>query len=512
MRVVFRLSLLLIVALASGCYSFSASPHKLPRPVETAHPLQWPQADCPRLESLRASTPEQIFQARLLSGRTLESLKTRDERDLVSQPWYTIKRNEIMDGALVRWYQKKDEVWIALQSLFTGFNPNGSVLTERDLARGDWKLMQMRAAATRAQINKAWAESGFERDPTEWDVGIDEGIPFRLPTEIPEGCKGIVLHLWALAGNEYEQAVAEEVRAHGWLVVDIKPRSGAPRDVTEAGADRIIALERERDAMSTQLPHMEKGESRERYQKRLRESPAYLRQIEISAEVVAIRNPPLELCSEADIAGVAAELTGRIDAVLVQNAQAVRAVLETTRRVYPSLRSSPVVVMGFSAGALSTPTVAALLGPEVSSVVIVGGAANLLAVSQRSELTKGGVRLTCNGKPPPPALLEKLEAEYLARGRFDGYHAAPLLASRPVLVVDAGMDTWVPSDLGDLLFERLGRPDRLHMSLGGHAMLFYLLPRRSAWLANWIDEHAVASREAVAESGQGSGGVGAGSK
>jgi hypothetical protein len=293
--------------------------------------------------------------------------------------------------------------------------------------------------------------------------------------------------------------------------VDIKPRAGATAEMAPDVPARIIALDSERDSLAAGIPLASKGESRASYQARLEQSSAYKRQGEIFKEISALRNPPIALCSESDVAVAAEELTRRIDRALVQNAQAARAVLETARRVHPSLRGAPVVVMGFSAGALSTPTVAAMLGPDVSEVIIIGGAANLLAVSQRSRVSHGGVRLTCDGKPPGAQLVAKLEEQYLARSGYDGYHAAPLLATRPVLVVDAGMDTWVPSDLGEILYQRLGQPDRLHMALGGHEMLFYFLPKRAAWIADWIDAHAASGGNAVVGS-SGGGPAGSGSK
>jgi hypothetical protein len=110
-----------------------------------------------------------------------------------------------------------------------------------------------------------------------------------------------------------------------------------------------------------------------------------------------------------------------------------------------------------------------------------------VGIAGRSELSRGGLRITCNGDPPPPGLMRRLEAEYLEHSVLDPYHTAPMLSDIPVLVIDAGMDTWVPSALGEVLFQRLGRPDRLHMALGGHGMLFYFLPDRARWIADWVE-------------------------
>jgi hypothetical protein len=495
MRFAFRIGCVVITAFLAGCFSYT--PARGPRVVDRdPPPMQWPPVDASALEPLRDHTPPLIYHAKLLPGVSLTDLKNDDQRAMVTQPEYTVKRNEIVDGTLVRMYEKRTEL-PALDYLFVGFVANGSVLSPHDVTPGNWQLKQMRSAEARAQANKVWESSGLERDPVEDEIAIDEGIPFRLPSDQPQDCKGIVLHLWALGGNDYEQAVADEVRSRGWLVVDIHPHTSAPAELGEGVPDQIIALEKERDGLSAELPHVEKGESMSHYSKRVHDSPAAQRQREIWNEIAELRNPPVPLCAQSDVADAAGVVATRIDRALTENAAATRAVLETARRVYPSLRNAPVVVMGFSAGALSTPTVAAMLGEDVKAVVIVGGAANAVAVAQRSIISKGGLRLQCSGNPAPKDLVDNLEREYLAHSKFDGYHAAPLLADRPVLVVDAGMDTWVPSELGELLYEQLGYPDRLHMALGGHEMLFYFLPRRARWIADWVDDH-VPSRTAWA--------------
>jgi fermentation-respiration switch protein FrsA (DUF1100 family) len=83
-------------------------------------------------------------------------------------------------------------------------------------------------------------------------------------------------------------------------------------------------------------------------------------------------------------------------------------------------------------------------------------------------------------------MVDALSEAYLRYSRYDAYHTAPLLEGVPVLVVDAGWDTWVPSRFGEQLYQRLGRPERLHMRLGGHGMLFYFLPGQAKWIEQWM--------------------------
>lgn len=469
----------------AGCFSYAPTREKMPRRVE--QPVKsptWPKVDPAALEPIRAATPEEIYYIHLLPGKTLEDVKREDTKKLVAEPLFQVVRNEVIEGELIRMYKKRGDGWLDL--IFRGFVPNGMALSPVDVRANSWKLVRWRAAREREKEKASWASDGVDRDSVEDEIGLRDGIPFRIPDELPPKCRGIVLHLWALAGNDYERAVAEEMKSRGWLVVDVKPLSSAVADLSDESLARIMVLEQEQDSLSEQLPQALTGEPYSQYVQRHKESPIHERLRAIRSEITELRNPAWRLCEEGDVGPTAAAIAQRIDKGMAKNAAAAKAVLETTRRVYPDLRNTPVVVMGFSAGAISTPTVAARLLPDVDAVVIVGGAANTLGVATRSVVSKGGIRIACDGKPSDERLLRALESEYVKDSQLDGYHTAPLLADRPVLVVDAGMDTWVPADLGDVLFERLGRPDRLHMSMGGYQLLFYFLPKRAAWIADWV--------------------------
>jgi fermentation-respiration switch protein FrsA (DUF1100 family) len=90
---------------------------------------------------------------------------------------------------------------------------------------------------------------------------------------------------------------------------------------------------------------------------------------------------------------------------------------------------------------------------------------------------------------PSAELVGKLGKRYLELCQLDPYHTAAALRGMPVLQVHAIWDTWVPADLGDLLYERLGKPDQLWHT-GGHGMLFYFLPGQASWIADWVERKA----------------------
>ena len=83
-------------------------------------------------------------------------------------------------------------------------------------------------------------------------------------------------------------------------------------------------------------------------------------------------------------------------------------------------------------------------------------------------------------------LAERVRDDYLARSTVDPYATAPLLASRPVLVVQAERDGIVRREFGDLLWERLGRPERW-MGNYGHLLLIYFLSDHAEEIADWVE-------------------------
>ena len=69
---------------------------------------------------------------------------------------------------------------------------------------------------------------------------------------------------------------------------------------------------------------------------------------------------------------------------------------------------------------------------------------------------------------------------------------APAMAAMPVLLIHAREDREVPADTGDLLYERLGRPERWEYD-GGHSWVFLILPRLKGEIARWLEGAAGAA-------------------
>lgn len=202
-----------------------------------------------------------------------------------------------------------------------------------------------------------------------------------------------------------------------------------------------------------------------------------------------LQDTRIAVSDEGEIGPAAGRVARLVDDLLAEPAYAAEATLEYLDQTRPDLAGKPLVLLGMSAGALMMPTVAARISDRVSAMVLVGGGANLLDISQRSELTDGGLKLTLAPEMDRRKTLAALSAAYLEQSRLDPYHAAAAVRDVPTLLVLAGMDTIVPADSGRLLWERLGRPERYTFSMG-HALMFWSLSSQTQRIVTWVDRVA----------------------
>lgn len=208
---------------------------------------------------------------------------------------------------------------------------------------------------------------------------------------------------------------------------------------------------------------------------------------------------------------VAAGVARLVDARLAERAQAVEAIIEYMRAHEPGLAGKPVVIAGYSAGALAVPTIVAYRPDLYDAAIIVAGGANILEVSNNSsfasvidlEYWPGGIpadadyravreagwQMPRDERPwrtPTPEIAADLAARYLVCSRLDPYHAAPTIADVPVLHLYGRKDTWVPAANAEALDDRLGGCECWRFP-GGHRMVFWRLPSLATRIARWAE-------------------------
>lgn len=255
---------------------------------------------------------------------------------------------------------------------------------------------------------------------------------------------GIVVHLQGLAGVQYEQPVVDAVRRDGYVCV------------------------------ATEFPW------------------------------ASWKPVTIELGTEKDVFDAASALAEMSDQTLAEAAYAVEAAVEHLWRTRPELKDKPVVLMGFSAGSLALPAVAARLGDRVRGAVLVGSGANIVHIIQTSELTDGGVRLMAFGKRCEGAMAGLISGEYIRRCTLDPFHTAASMRRIPTLMLLGASDDIVPTTLGEELYHRLGEPEKWVFA-GGHRRLFVQLDARAERIARWVNANVRANNQtAGGENGGGS--------
>ncbi len=191
----------------------------------------------------------------------------------------------------------------------------------------------------------------------------------------------------------------------------------------------------------------------------------------------------IELYSENQYATSAIEL---LDLKYCQVIAATNAIRHRMERQLPLLESSPLALIGISAGALNTPAVYHEMKEDVDAVVLVAGGANLFDIIRKGAFTKW--RYTDDdGKTFTNDELKSIAVEYLQQPSRDPYHLVPEIPRDKLLIVHAKFDAVVPAEYGDLLWKRAGQPERW-IFYGGHLGLFMTFDKHAQGIADWLDE------------------------
>lgn len=209
-----------------------------------------------------------------------------------------------------------------------------------------------------------------------------------------------------------------------------------------------------------------------------------------------------------DVHALAREMGSVTDDTLAEAAFATEAATGYLQKTDPRLTGAPVVLVGFSAGSLATPTVAARLGERCAGMVLVASGCNLAAIAQTSELTNGGVQVMRFGKRVTGAMAGLLSGVYLTYTKLDPYHTGLALRRLPTLMIQGRSDTIVPTERGQELYERLNAPDIILYS-GGHRTIFLSLGSLSNRIEEWVVQHTESATKAEGSSAGGAGGTAA---
>lgn len=182
-------------------------------------------------------------------------------------------------------------------------------------------------------------------------------------------------------------------------------------------------------------------------------------------------------------------IAGELDHRLAEWAIGIESALAFLADEQPDLAQRPLVLAGFSLGAIVLPPVAARLDDRVDAAILVAGGANVSEILSNVVLTDGtrfaGFSLAY-ADGVPDELRRAVSTQYLSTSQLDPYRTAGALRGKRVLLLHAIFDHIVPADTGTLLYNRLGRPERWRYFFG-HLGLFWWLPNEANAIARWLD-------------------------
>lgn len=455
----------LLTLFLPGCFSYHPSKQSRTQPAAALEAAAFPARDLAAVETIRIAT----------DSHTAASAQASIAVDLnrpVGQGLLRIYHQPPLEGDSD--HPPLNAEQRRIQELFDElivFKPNGSFLTSHWLER---------------QARRHLGE------PAAPPASVDDGMAFFLasPEQLPplESQRGLILHFWSLSPNAYEQRILDQLRAVGWVVVDFDTTIDVELPLPPGAAERLSELQARLRASQAATRTGDRAQALDL------SSPAWTEYSRLLAEIINLRRGGFDLAPEAtpeQIDAIAADMARTTDTTIAENAFAAEAVLQHIREHRPDIRTKPLVIAGFSAGALATPAICARLAATTQApdaAILVGGGADLLAITRGSSLKQKSQPVACEGERLTDDLFARLDAAYLRLSRLDPYTTAPLLANTPVLQVHARADATVPAATGELLHERLGRPDRYDF-IADHYKLFYFMAGEPGYgkLIRWLD-------------------------
>lgn len=502
--------LLLAAPLLAGCWAMHPGDPRRQAPAISALAADaWPARDVPAIEKLRDQTNGYTVR---VSTKTAPSSGIPQSVSSRTSVTIGVPYNQVHGKGLLRVLHPESPFPQALwdfrrqQHESVGFDPDARFLTSRvlDDVRTQVTLdryQRLFQASQRLEMTSLLKGGTVEEGRTADCALVLHGMPIQFPPPANRTPRGVILHLHSIAPNPFEPEVVETFQRHGWAVVTLNTATGIRPPFTPEQEARYRELESKRtdllvhhlDSITEQVKGWQavptgpvsfppSADQRREYQQ-------LTRQLEKLADQVRFH-----VDSDDQIEPVGRAIAAETDEALASNAYAVEAVLDYLNKerpdIAPKANHIPVVIVGMSAGALAAPAAAVRVQDQIDAVVLVGGGADLFRISQESSLTDGGIEVYRGRSRAPRSTREQIDAAYLKATRLDPYHTAPLLAGLPVLQVHAAWDGWVPEETGELLYQRLGRPDRMVFQ-GGHSTLFLFLPRHADEIMDWI-EHATA--------------------
>lgn len=500
---------LITAVFQAGCFSY----HRADRDALPVMPLgenAWPAIDTEGLDALIKTPKEMVtfeFDRKTVS-QFIDGLSEDDFESMVDSTVRDLRTAEIQRHGLVRFWSYRDKPartikagsWFTFDDRLERFAWDGQYLTAPTARHERLSRELDPGGPIRAFVDAFLNMYGVRQSnfPDRWQ--LDDGIGLGLPDTVDERPKGLIVHLTSLIENKYEYDVLRRMESYGWAVshvaTDIFVSGPGSLDADARNAERNRRFEELRDAHPDDPRTAAKRENRILTRDELDRMGQTSKVVweRVDQELPRL-DTGFEIYPDTDIDALAAIIAEAVDTRLGEHAYAAEVLLAETERQFPSLTGRPILVMGFSAGALAAPAVTAHLrelDPERPILmVLIGGGASVLDIADDSTLTSGGINLNpVSGPKPMPTQLSELRSAYIAHARLDPIHSVAALRDVPVLHIYASRDTVVPTGAAERLNAVHGSVDRV-VHLGNHDTLFFFLNSQPGRIRSWLRSHGI---------------------
>ncbi len=496
----FQLAALLTLFLLGGCFRYqpmSGSPHPaeplgegawVTMDTQPLRPLlEMPAAidryvfDVDRLPTIWKKTDEDIEAMRRIHTHELV-LSRLDEHGLIriwrrqqgkaintlptatdKKPGSFDRNGRYLTAALASWYEREREI----EAEYGGGRgmrfPSRSIygLLESDFA-ANWKL--------------------------------DEGLQLAVPEVVEDDPAGLIIHITGMFETKYEQSMTNRLRAHGYAAAYLEsdPFLRSPR---EEEREIRFALREKRSYELMDEALGESGASLTDFEKNVALSSSAIREIfkRVNEEIPPIRG--FAITPETDIEAHGRAIAALSDELIATHAYAGEAMVRASEQLHPVLMDKPIIVIGYSAGALSAPAVTARLAAVYPGrpirMILVGGGGDLISIAAQSSLGDMFMNFApVDGPEPTDEQIAALSRAYLAHSRLDPLVLAKSLRAIPTLHLYAAKDRAVPTAAAERFNAAHGHVDRL-VHPWNHGTLFYFLQGEAGKVRSWLREHGV---------------------
>ncbi len=204
---------------------------------------------------------------------------------------------------------------------------------------------------------------------------------------------------------------------------------------------------------------------------------------------------------EGNLEAIAREIADELGDRAVENALATEAVCAFIADTRPEIPIDTRVALGMSGGGMLLPTVVAREPGPYKAAVFIGAGCDFAAIAMESNYADwinavriewaddadGGTALRAVRDPALSDAADRFTKLYLDAAPFDSYHTAPRMADIPILMLHGSTDKAVPAATGDLLWQRLGEPERWAAPVGHEVLFLAYLPAKAPALLDWLD-------------------------